>query len=135
MEQQRPKVGLGVIIKKDGRVLLGKRKGAHGEGSWAFPGGHLEFGETSEVCARREIAEEVGIEIENIRPATFTNDFFEKEHKHYVTVFVTADYAAGDVKVLEPDKCEEWGWFEWSALPAPLFVPLKNLLAQGYSPF
>ncbi len=46
MENKRPKVGLGVLIFKDGKVLLGKRKGAHGEGTWCPPGGHLEFGET-----------------------------------------------------------------------------------------
>lgn len=135
MEQQRPRIGVGVIIKKDGKVLLGKRKGSHGEGSWAFPGGHLEFGETLEICAKRETSEEVGIEIENIRPATFTNDIFQKEHKHYITTFVTADHSSGEVRIMEPDKCEEWKWFDWNELPKPLFIPVGNLLKQGYSPF
>ena len=135
MDQQKPKVGVGVVIKKEGKVLLGKRKGAHGEGSWSFPGGHLEFGETPETCARREVSEEVGIEIKNIKPATFTNDIFEKEQKHYITVYVTAEYATGEVAVMEPDKCEEWRWFSWAALPDPLFIPIGNLLKQGYSPF
>jgi len=135
MEQQGPKVGVGVILKKDGKILLGKRKGSHGAGSWAFPGGHLEFKETLEMCARREVLEEVGIEIANIKPATFTNDIFEKDQKHYVTVYVTADYSIGEVKVMEPDKCKEWGWFSWDDLPEPRFVPLTNLLNQGYSPF
>ena len=135
MEEQRPKVGVGVIIKKDGKVLLGKRKGAHGEGSWSFPGGHLEFGETLETCARREVLEEAGIEIENIKSATFTNDIFPKEQKHYITAYVTADYSAGEVKVMEPDKCEEWKWVNWNALPKPLFIPITNLVNQGYSPF
>jgi len=135
MEQQRPKVGVGVIIKKEGKVLLGKRKGAHGEGSWSCPGGHLEFGETLETCAEREVSEEVGIEITNITPVAFTNDIFEKEQKHYITIYVTAEYASGEVKLMEPDKCDEWRWVEWSALPTPLFLPIQNLLKQGYSPF
>lgn len=78
--------------------------------------------------------EEAGIEIKNIKPATFTNDVFEKEQKHYVTVFVTAEYASGNVRVMEPDKCETWDWFEWGTLPSPLFIPVSNLVAQGYSP-
>ncbi len=135
METQRPKVGVGVIVKKGKNVLLGKRKGAHGAGSWSFPGGHLEFGETIEACARREVLEETGIEIENIKMAAFTNDIFLEEQKHYLTVYVTADYSAGDVKVMEPEKCEEWGWFDWDALPEPLFIPVINLLKQEYAPF
>lgn len=126
---------MGVIIKKDGKVLFGKRKGAHGEGSWSLPGGHLEFGETLETCARREVLEEAGIEIKNIKSATFTNDIFPKEQKHYITAYVTADYSAGEVKVMEPDKCEEWKWVNWNVLPEPLFIPISNLLKQGYSPF
>jgi len=67
MEQNRPGVGVGVIIVKDNKVLLGKRKNAHGEGDWAFPGGHLEMNETWEDCVKREVMEETGIEIKNIR--------------------------------------------------------------------
>ena len=63
---ERPKVGVGVIIIKDGKVLLGKRKNAHGEGSWSFPGGHLEFNEELFDCAKREVLEETGIKIKNL---------------------------------------------------------------------
>ena len=45
-EPKIPRVGVGVIVQRDGRILLGKRLGAHGEGTWALPGGHLEFGES-----------------------------------------------------------------------------------------
>ncbi len=133
-ETKRPKVGVGVWIVKDGKVLLGKRKNAHGEGAWAAPGGHLEWGESVEDCARRETAEETGIEIANIRYATFTNDVFEAEGKHYVTLAVTADYASGEPRVMEPEKCERWGWFAWDELPEPRFLPLQNLLKQGFRP-
>ena len=84
--ENRPKVGLGVIIKKDGKVLMGKRKNSHGEGTWNFPGGHLEYEESWEECARRETREEAGIEIKNIIFATATNDIFENEQKHYITI-------------------------------------------------
>ncbi|PIN92058.1 hypothetical protein CO154_01270 [Candidatus Pacearchaeota archaeon CG_4_9_14_3_um_filter_31_7] len=52
-----PKVGVGVIVIKDNKVLLGKRKNAHGEGSLCFPGGHLEFNEKVEDAAEREVFE------------------------------------------------------------------------------
>ena len=131
----KPKVGVGVIVRKDGKVLLGKRKGAHGEGAWAFPGGHLEFNESWEDCARREVAEENGIEINNIHFGNATNDIFERERKHYITIFMVSDYASGEVQIMEPDKCEQWDWFSWDDLPQPLFVPFQNLLKTEFNPF
>lgn len=132
---ERPKIGVRVIIVRDNKVLLGRRKNAHGEGTWSFPGGHLEFNESVEECARREVLEEAGIKIKHLRLATFTNDRFEKENKHYVTLYVLSKYDLGSVEVKEPEKCERWGWFEWDKLPEPLFIPLQNLLKQGFNPF
>ncbi|RLJ07409.1 MAG: DNA mismatch repair protein MutT [Candidatus Aenigmatarchaeota archaeon] len=132
---ERPRIGVGVIVIKDGKVLLGKRRGSHGKGSWCFPGGHLEFNESVEECARREVREEVGIEIKNLKMGPFTNDIFKKEGKHYVTLFVISEYKSGEVRVMEPDKCERWEWFEWKKLPKPLFLPIRNLLKQGFDPF
>ncbi len=134
-ESMNPQVGVGVIIRKNNRLLLGKRKNTHGEGTWSFPGGHLEFNEEIEDCATREVWEEVGISIKNVRYAAFTNDIFRQEGKHYVTLFVVCDYDCGEVRVKEPQKCEEWRWFDWSALPRPLFLPIQNLLRQNFDPF
>lgn len=131
---ERPKVGVGVIIVKNGKVLLGKRKSALGQGDWCFPGGHLEFNESWEECASRETAEETGIAIKNIRFYTATNDIFLKEKKHYITIFMLSDYDSGDVKIMEPEKCEKWEWFEWKRLPAPLFLPIQNLLKKDLTP-
>ncbi len=129
-----PKVGVGVCIMKENKVLLGKRKGAHGSGSWSFPGGHLEFNESWEECAARETLEETGIKIKNIRFGTVTNDIFKKENKHYITIFMLAELDCGEVKIMEPEKCEKWEWFDWGSLPQPLFVPLQNLLKENYNP-
>ncbi len=68
-----PKVGVGVMILKEGKVLLGKRKGSHGAGEYSFPGGHLEYMESFEDCARREIEEECGIKVKNLRFQYLTN--------------------------------------------------------------
>jgi 8-oxo-dGTP diphosphatase len=132
---KQPKVGTGVIVIKDNKVLVGKRKGAHGAGYWCFPGGHLEYQETIEDCAHREVMEETGIKIKNVRISTFTNDISKEEDYHYITLYLVADYESGEPKVMEPEFCEEWGWFEWDKLPQPLFLPVQNLLKQGFNPF
>ena len=129
----RPAVGLGVILVKNGHILMGKRKNSHGNGTWAFPGGHLEFGESFEECARRETLEETGLEITNIRFVYATNDIFHKENKHYITIFVQADYLSGEPQTLEPHKCEGWSWFKWDSLPTPLFLTIENLIRQGFT--
>ncbi len=134
-EKQMPKIGVGVIIMKGNKILLGKRKNAHGEGCWSPPGGHLEFNESIEDCARREAMEETGIQIKEIKLAPFTNDIFQNEGKHYVTAFVSAKYDSGEVKLTEPERWEEWAWFDWDNLPQPLFLPVQNLLKQNYNPF
>ena len=130
--EKRPFVGVAVIVTKDDKVLLGKRKNSHGSGTWQFPGGHLEFNESIKACARRELFEETGIKIKNIRFGPYTNDIFNKEKKHYITLFVVADYDYGVLELKEPEKCEKWDWFECNKLPEPLFLPINNLLKQNF---
>ena len=129
-----PRVGVGVILIRDGRVLLGKRRNAHGAGSWQFPGGHLEFGETIAACARREVREETGLKLGPVQLGPYTNDVFTAEGRHYVTLYAIARAPEGEPEVLEPGKCSCWQWFGWSRLPDPLFLPIRNLLAQGFDP-
>jgi 8-oxo-dGTP diphosphatase len=131
---KKPVIGVAVIVFFRGKLLLGKRKNAHGAGTWQLPGGHLEFFESIEACGRREVFEETGLEIQNIRRGPYTNDIFEKEGRHYVTLFLIAEAAGGELTVKEPDKCEKWAWFDWADLPDPKFLPLANLLGQGYDP-
>ena len=131
--EKRPKVGVAVIILKDDRVLMHVRKNAHGAGDWAFPGGHLEFGESPEECARRETLEESGLRLGRTKEVEFTNDIF-REGKHYVTLFVLAEYAGGEPKVMEPDKGGKWEWIQWDRMPDNVMVPVMNLKAKGFDP-
>jgi 8-oxo-dGTP diphosphatase len=102
---------------------------------WQFPGGHLEFGESVEDCARREVFEETGLELVNVRLGPYTNDVFVDEQRHYITLFVIASDSGGDAEVREREKCAAWEWFRWDALPKPLFLPIANLLRLEFSPF
>lgn len=129
----RPKVGVAVYVMRDGKFLMGRRLGAHGEGSWCVPGGHLEFGESIEDCARREVMEETGMKIRNIRFLGLTNDIFEAENKHYITISMKADWADIEPSIQEPDKFVEQAWCTLDNLPEPLFLPLRNLLMQDIS--
>lgn len=117
---ERPKVGVGVVILKDNKVLLGKRKGAHGPGEYAGPGGHLENLESFADCAVRETLEETGIEIANVRFLCVSN-LRKYAPKHYLDIGVVADWKSGEPEVLEPEKVECWDWFDLDQLPEPMF--------------
>jgi 8-oxo-dGTP diphosphatase len=133
-DEKRPKVGVGVFVLKDGKILMQKRRGKYGDGTWSLPGGHLEFGETPEKCAGREVMEEMGVSIGNIRRGPYTNDHFESEDKHYITLFMISELISGEPRVMEPESAEDFGWFDLQGLPSPLFLPLENLLKTDFSP-
>lgn len=151
----RVRVGIGVFILKSSRessenprFLIGKRLNAHGAGTYALPGGHLEFGETPEQCAARELMEETGLKVSNVQFLTATNDYMPAEGKHYITLFMVCsrDNNDDEPQVLEPDKCEGWEWASWkdlmtwvkresearedTVLEKKLFLPLLNLVLQ-----
>lgn len=154
-ETPKVRVGVGVFVLQSPQestsnphFLMGKRKGAHGAGTYALPGGHLEFGEEPEACAAREVLEETGLKVTNIRFLTATNDYMPMDNKHYITMFtVCVREDDGDVpQVLEPEKCEGWDWVSWQSLQSwvrleiegengeamerRLFMPMINLVRQ-----
>ena len=148
------RVGVGAFVLDPSRgtpenpcFLVGRRKGSHGAGSIALPGGHLEFGETPEDCAARELLEETGLQVKNVRFLTATNDPMLSENKHYITMFMTC-VRTDESHVpenLEPHKCEGWDWVDWKDLVQwveedgavdaagvrrTIFTPLISLIRQ-----
>jgi 8-oxo-dGTP diphosphatase len=132
MDHPNPRIGVGIFVFKDGKFIMLKRRGSHGAGSWSVPGGHLEFGESFEQTAAREVLEETGLKIKNIRFGAVTNDLFEEENKHYVTIWMLSDYESGEPKILEPEKCDGMAWHDFETLPQPLFVPWNQLLKSEF---
>lgn len=128
---KKVRVGVGVLIFRGNCILLGERIGSHGPNTWASPGGHLEFGESIEECAKREVLEETGLIVNSITKLGFTNDIFTKEEKHYVTLFVLGICDEGEPLVTEPDKCKGWKWCKLNELPKPMFLPLVNYLKEN----
>ena len=130
-----PKVGVGIIIIKEGKVLLGKRTNPnHGYGTWDFPGGKVNFGEKPEDCVLREAMEETGVKVKSIKFFSLTNDIFD-EKRHYITLFYTCKIESGEPKGMEPERCDGWEWFEWEKMPSPLFLTIEHLLEQKITPF
>lgn len=128
-----PRVGIGVMLKKGNAVLLGLRKNSHGSDSWCFPGGYQEFGETMEACARRELKEETGLEVNKLELISIADemDYIKSDDKHYVNIGFLANYVSGQPQIMETDKCAEWKWFDLNALPTNMLQG-TNLILHNY---
>ena len=130
-----PGVGVAVYIRRNGKVLLGLRKSAHGKGEWCAPGGKLNMNESLEDCGCRETKEETDLDVKNLKFISITNDIWSEIGTHYVTVWLVTDWHSGEAKHMELDKFEEWGWFSWNKLPKSLFLSTRNFIKAGYNPF
>ncbi|MEN9524029.1 MAG: hypothetical protein RL536_98 [Candidatus Parcubacteria bacterium] len=126
-QEQRPKVGIGVMVVKDGKVLLGKRKDPHGQGEYAWPGGHLEYMESFEQCAKRETLEETGMKVQNVRFLRLMN-LKQYAPKHHVDIGLVADWESGEPQIMEPEKIEGWDWYDMEKLPQPLFSTIPSYI-------
>ncbi len=128
-ELERPKVGLGVMIMKEGKVLVGRRSKdtSHGSDLYSFPGGHLENGESFAECAKRETLEEAGIEIENLEFVMAFNSL-QFLPKHFVCFGFKADWKAGEPRPEKDDKMLDWDWYDLDALPSPMYEPSRMVI-------
>ncbi len=128
-EKKRVGAGLGVILEKEGKILLGKRhpdpdkadSAFRSAGEWSLPGGKLDWGETFEEGAIREVKEETGITIKNPKVVSVHN--CKNEHAHFMTVGLVVEEWEGEAQVMEPDEMVEWGWFPIDDLPHPRYFP------------
>lgn len=126
LEEPRPLVGVGVVFVRQGRVFLAKRQGSHGEATWASAGGHLEWGETLEECARREALEELGVAVGDLRFLCLSNIIAYS--KHYLDVEFLGDIGDQEPCLAELEGFSECGWFPLDNLPHPLFEPVRHAL-------
>ncbi len=133
METNVIKVGIGILVIRDGQVLLGHRKdaakdtgGIYEPGSWCLPGGKQEYGETIFEGAAREVKEETGLTVSDLTVFGAADDI--QPNKHFVTVQVLARASSGEARVMEPDKQDAWRWFPLNALPEHVYTPSKKFL-------
>nr|QLI58095.1 nudix hydrolase 1-2c [Rosa hybrid cultivar] len=133
-----PKVVVVVCMLRGNKVLLGQRRSSLGDSTFSLPGGHLEFGESFEECATREVKEETGLDIEKLEFLTVTNNMFLDKAEPYQYVVISMRAALADHQQpqnIEPEFCDGWGWYEWDNLPKPLFSPLEKAVQAGFNPF
>lgn len=141
-DKKRVGAGLGVILIKSGKILLGKRhpdpdkadSAFRSAGEWCLPGGKLDFGESFEEGAIREVKEETGITI--INPEIISVHNFKNKFAHFMTVGVITKTWKGNAKVMEPDEITEWKWFSLKKLPYPRYFPsfgvINNYLKKKF---
>lgn len=121
--------GTGVfVLNENAQILLGKRKGSHGAGEWSLPGGHCDKGETSDQGAIREVKEETGLIVKEVRKLTWNDHYFPEVDRQYITLYYVAYDWTGEPYVVEPHKCEKWEWFDLDNLPKPLFHGLDTIV-------
>ena len=127
------RVGLAILILKDGRVLLGHRAanrkdtgGIFEPDTWTVPGGKQEFGETMFDGAAREVKEETGLEVSDLELFSANDDM--QPDRHYVTLLFIARSCSGEPRVMEPEKEDDWQWFPLDDLPENLYSPTRRFL-------
>lgn len=133
---KKPRAGIGVMILREGKVLLGKRNDdpekadslLHGEGTWTLPGGKLDFKEDLLDCAYREALEETGVKVDKgkLKIVSVTNDIVEDAH--FVTIHFLAEEFEGEPEAMEPEEITEWRWFNLNDLPSPMFFPSEKAI-------
>jgi ADP-ribose pyrophosphatase YjhB (NUDIX family) len=115
-----PRVGCGVAIVRDGRLLLIRRVREPEAGCWGLPGGKVDPYEPVQDAARREIAEEIGVELIGERLLCVVDLIDRARGEHWVAPVFLAQAFAGEPTILEPEKHSGLDWFALDALPSPL---------------
>jgi len=131
-ERQWVKLVVYVLLERDGKILLGKRKNAFGEGYYSMPAGHIEKVESVFECAKRELLEETGIKSDEfeIKCVRLLKPYEINGAKAdpYVAFCVVVKNWKGEPQNMEPEKNEGWEWYNLENLPKPLFPPIEMLL-------
>lgn len=126
---RNPVPAAGVILPGPGGVLLVRRRWAPAEGAWCLPAGFMEYGETPEHCAVRELKEETGLD------GRLTGLFgvyagFDDPRVRAVLILYTAEREGGR---LEPgDDATEAGWFPLDDLPEHIAFAAHRRALQRY---
>lgn len=123
--------GQGVLIFNDkGEVLLMKRgKNSKNEvGWWSKPGGEIDYNETAMEAAKREIKEELDVEIDIWGYSMHTDHIIKEDGQHWIAINFLGRIKSGEPKIMEPHKCDEIEWFSLNELPDRLVQTTKETI-------
>lgn len=134
MSEKVVRAGFGVMILKEGRVLLGQRhvdpekasSMLNGAGKWTMPGGKLDFGETLEEGVARETMEETGLKVNNLKLISVQENIIETAH--FITIGFLCEDFEGSPEVMEPDEITKWEWFDINDLPSPMYPASAKII-------
>lgn len=121
-------VAVAIFVIQDKKILFMKRKGSTGDGTWAVPGGGVEYMEHPIDSAKRELNEETGIFAKDMSFVSYSNDTHQDANLHYVTLLFICTKFSGVPTIMEPEKCSNLAWFRLDSLPVPLFPVLTEKL-------
>ena len=124
-----PRLGCGIALWRDERLLLVQRRRAPEAGTWSFPGGKVDAFEPTEAAARRETIEELGIEVGSLELLCVVDLIDRASEQHWVSPVYLADDWRGEPRLVEPDKHERFDWFALDALPEPVSVAVTAAAA------
>ena len=125
-------VSVYLLFIKEGNILLLRRANTgYEDGNYGLVAGHLDAHESLTNAAIREAKEESGVDIES-KDLEVKTTMHRRQNDERVDFFFEVKNWTGELVNMEPDKCEEWRWFEWKKLPYPLFTPVRNLRDLNY---
>ena len=123
---RNPAVGVAVVVlDEDGRILLGRRSAGGNVGEWCIPCGYVEWGEDIREAARREFAEETGLNVQ-IGNVCAVHSNFHNPVSLTVGVWFYGTIIGGQTQA--SDDLDRVAWFAPDAPPVPMAFPTDRLV-------
>lgn len=124
-----------LILVKDNKILLMRRfNTGYNDGNYSLPAGHLEGNESMKNAMVRETAEETGLTIqpEDLVLAHVIHQKTESIDNERLDLFFTPKDWQGNPKIVEPNKCDEIGWFPLDKLPSNIIPKVKAAIENTF---
>jgi len=131
-----PRIRIGVVIVQDENILLVRHK-KEGKTYWLLPGGGLEYGESIDECAKREVMEETGLNIEMERLLFLSEAIAPDKRKHIINIYVLAKKTGGTIQkgediILDGVEFVNFAKLQNITLYPPIGKYLLNLKKNNY---